>query len=249
MIWSKTQWHRPEALLSSAKRSFRTTAAPKPSLGVDMDILDIVSGTDEAAFAVDHEGRIGAWNAAISRLVGVKESEALGRLCHRVICGTDSFGNRYCGTDCPVQRMARRQEPIHRFRLNLQTAYCQYIQAWVTIIVLPRSDHSEFDLVHVLSLITKSSRRPKSSSNRSRRADASAPPSQAQRYAAMNRRLTRRELEILRLLAAGEGTKEISELLFISSHTVRNHIQSILSKLGVHSRLEAVSCARRRRLI
>ncbi|MHB1361760.1 MAG: response regulator transcription factor [Thermoleophilia bacterium] len=56
-------------------------------------------------------------------------------------------------------------------------------------------------------------------------------------------RLTRRELEILQLLARGLNNDVISRQLYISPTTTRNHIQNILGKLGVHSKLEAVACA------
>jgi DNA-binding NarL/FixJ family response regulator len=55
--------------------------------------------------------------------------------------------------------------------------------------------------------------------------------------------LTRREQEILRLLAGGKSQKAISLQLFISSNTVATHIQRLLSKLEVHSRAEAVAAA------
>ena len=61
--------------------------------------------------------------------------------------------------------------------------------------------------------------------------------------------ITGREEEILRLLASGTSTKAIAGKLFISPGTVRNHINKILSKLGVHSRLEAVVLAQRHGLI
>jgi DNA-binding NarL/FixJ family response regulator len=57
--------------------------------------------------------------------------------------------------------------------------------------------------------------------------------------------LSARELEVLRLLARGTSTEAISEQLFLSEHTVRNHVRNILSKLGAHSKLEAVSIAAR----
>lgn len=56
-------------------------------------------------------------------------------------------------------------------------------------------------------------------------------------------RLTRRELEILQLLAQGLSNEVISRQLYISPTTTRNHIQNILGKLGVHSKLEAVAHA------
>jgi DNA-binding NarL/FixJ family response regulator len=61
--------------------------------------------------------------------------------------------------------------------------------------------------------------------------------------------LTRRELEVLRLLAAGMNTKRLAETLRVTRATVRNHVQSILHKLGVHSRLAAVVFAHSHRLV
>jgi DNA-binding NarL/FixJ family response regulator len=55
--------------------------------------------------------------------------------------------------------------------------------------------------------------------------------------------LTPREAEILHLLATGQSTTEIATQLFVSIHTVRNHIANILSKLQANSRLEAVAVA------
>jgi DNA-binding NarL/FixJ family response regulator len=60
--------------------------------------------------------------------------------------------------------------------------------------------------------------------------------------------LSARELEVLLLLDDHLGTDEIAKRLFISEHTVRSHVKSLLRKLGVSSRreaLEALSVARR----
>ena len=62
-------------------------------------------------------------------------------------------------------------------------------------------------------------------------------------------RLSPRELEILRLLAAGRSQSEIASALVISPKTVATHIQHVLSKLGVHSRAEAVAAAFRLGLV
>ena len=53
--------------------------------------------------------------------------------------------------------------------------------------------------------------------------------------------LTRREVEVLRLMAEGSGNKQIAARLGISDHTVKFHISSILAKLSVSSRTEAVT--------
>lgn len=53
--------------------------------------------------------------------------------------------------------------------------------------------------------------------------------------------LTARELEVLRLVARGLGNKEIAAELDLSTHTAKYHLASVLAKLGVGSRTEAVS--------
>jgi DNA-binding NarL/FixJ family response regulator len=53
-------------------------------------------------------------------------------------------------------------------------------------------------------------------------------------------RLTPRELEILQRLAQGMSNEQIATDLGMSPHTLRTHIQNILTKLGVHSKLEAL---------
>ena len=52
--------------------------------------------------------------------------------------------------------------------------------------------------------------------------------------------LSRRELEVLTLVAQGLNNRSIAEQLFISENTVKNHIRNIHEKLQVHSRMEAV---------
>lgn len=53
--------------------------------------------------------------------------------------------------------------------------------------------------------------------------------------------LTPRELEILRLMADGLSNQDIARILFLSVHTVKNHVHKILDTLGVSSRLAAVN--------
>lgn len=61
--------------------------------------------------------------------------------------------------------------------------------------------------------------------------------------------LTTREREVLELLVAGLGSRAIAEKLQISMNTVRTHVQSVLTKLQVHSRLEAAAFAVRHELV
>jgi DNA-binding NarL/FixJ family response regulator len=61
--------------------------------------------------------------------------------------------------------------------------------------------------------------------------------------------LTGRELDVLRLLASGLSNAGIAEELSLSVNTVRNHVANLLLKLGVHSKLEALSVAVRDGLV
>lgn len=61
--------------------------------------------------------------------------------------------------------------------------------------------------------------------------------------------LTPREREVLQMISAGLGNKEIAGRLSISDHTVKFHVASILGKLGVSTRTEAVSAGIRRGLV
>ena len=61
--------------------------------------------------------------------------------------------------------------------------------------------------------------------------------------------LTARELEVLKLVARGLSNREVAEELFISENTVKNHVRNILEKLHLHSRMEAVMYAVRKRLL
>ena len=61
--------------------------------------------------------------------------------------------------------------------------------------------------------------------------------------------LTEREREVLELLAEGLSNAAIAERLVVSVHTVRNHVANLSTKLGAHSKLEALSIAVREGLL
>ncbi|HEX6207718.1 MAG TPA: response regulator transcription factor [Actinomycetota bacterium] len=61
--------------------------------------------------------------------------------------------------------------------------------------------------------------------------------------------LTQREIDVLELLVEGASSQEIMEELHVSRNTVRTHIQNILTKLQVHSRLEAAAFAVRHGIV
>lgn len=61
--------------------------------------------------------------------------------------------------------------------------------------------------------------------------------------------LTSRELEVLKLIVAGKSNKDIGNALFISEATVKTHVNSLLSKLGVEDRTQAATTALQRGIV
>ncbi|HZA24338.1 MAG TPA: response regulator transcription factor, partial [Dehalococcoidia bacterium] len=73
--------------------------------------------------------------------------------------------------------------------------------------------------------------------------------SQPTRASAHPDRLSEREVEVLRLIAAGRSNREIARELYISDRTVAQHVTSILNKTGAANRTEAALYAARRGLV
>jgi DNA-binding NarL/FixJ family response regulator len=69
------------------------------------------------------------------------------------------------------------------------------------------------------------------------------------RVLARRQRLTPREREVLRLVAAGKSNKEIAAALRITERTAKFHVTAIFNKLGVQNRAQAVAVAKERHLI
>ena len=69
------------------------------------------------------------------------------------------------------------------------------------------------------------------------------------RTESMDRQLTERELEVLRLLDGDLPVSELAKLLYVSPSTIRSHVKSVYRKLGVSTRKEAVEQAYARKFI
>ena len=187
-------------------------------------VHSMVSSTGEPAYAVDRQGTVVAWNHAASRVFGYPVEAVLGCKCWELLQGRDAFGNEYCGSSCPLRRMAVEHRSVNRCRLDFRTF--QGERRAFTVTILAMFQDSDITLIHLCRLI-----------------DAERADSAAGEIA--HSVLTRREREVLQHLADGHSTREIATLLSISVSTVRSHIEHILRKLHAHSRLEAVAVSRR----
>jgi two-component system, NarL family, nitrate/nitrite response regulator NarL len=110
------------------------------------------------------------------------------------------------------------------------------------------------DFVEVLRVLTgaaaRLTRRPPGGAVLSLSAQAAHRPARhSTRYPALDHLLTPREREVLARLVYGESTPSMARSMGVRLSTLRTHIDSVLIKLGVHSRLEAVAYAVREGII
>jgi PAS domain S-box-containing protein len=194
----------------------------------------------DGAFVITADGRIVLWNRAAERILGYTAREALGRACCELFVGRDDSGNRLCYKGCHVMTLVKMGDPVQNFDMQTRTKAGRPIWVNVSIIVTPNGSGGPLT-VHLFRDVTATKELLNVVSERF----SAQPPAPAE----SNGDLTRREIEILRFVAGGESTKAVADRLHVSPATVRNHVQNILGKLGVHSRLQAVAYATIHRLL
>lgn len=211
------------------------------------DLAELLAGTADGGFAIDAEGRIVLWNRAAESMLGHTEREVVGRQCCDLLMGDDENGNRLCCRSCHIKEIARTGTPVHTFDMRTRTKGGSPI--WVNVSTLRVSGNGAGDrTVHLIRDVTTTREILSLIRERLATPPASA-PSAPDGTGTGNSTLTRREIEILHLIASGLNTKDTAQRLHVSPATIRNHVQNILGKLGAHSRLEAVAYAIRNRLI
>jgi PAS domain S-box-containing protein len=208
-----------------------------------VDLDELLANTGDGVCAVTPDGKIVLWNRSAEKIFGHSAREVLGRPCCDVFVGRDAAGNRLCYRGCHVQTLVKMGEPVQHFDMATRSKAGAPIWVNVSILVVPGSRKDLQTTVHLFRDITAS--HEMEGALRERLAQSrpiAAPP------ADLTAPLTRREIEILRLMMGGANTKTMATKLSVSPATVRNHVQNIFGKLGVHSRLEAVAHATNRGL-
>ena len=205
----------------------------------------------DSAFAVDAHRRVSFWNSACEQMLGIPAHEAIGRPCMDVLQACDGSGTRFCRTDCSVARLVHGGAAPKAEPLWLGQKDGARRPLWLSVILVPSQWRGVWTVVHLLR-----SREPTARTRHPEQTAAGKYPGGARSARHRNgpglppsASLTARELEILRRLAHGQSTPSISRALCISAVTVRNHIQHLIAKLGLHSQIEAVAYAYRNNLV
>lgn len=188
---------------------------------------------------LDVRGRALFANATARKLLELTGQELRDRRCFELFAGHDVQGNSFCSKSCAVMKMARQREPARHFDLEVATRSGR--KRWfsvTTLLELNSTDRTDPSIIHIFRPIQV----PPLTDGAARygRLDAA---SRLESVSAVMKKfpLSRRQAEILALLTQGLVAKEIGVQLGLSTATVRTHIQHILCKLGVHSKLEAVT--------
>ncbi len=186
------------------------------------------------AWVCDSHGNVTFLNDRARQLFGA-QTETDGRiLCHRLVRGTDDAGQRICRPNCDVLACAQRGETLEPLVLQSDGPGGRWLQ--ILSIPLTPPDLSARWLVHCACDVDRAQR---VEGYLTKIAGRSTPAAREERCSLTA--LTPREREILAMLAGDQDQKEIARELFLSYATVRNHVQHILARLGVHSVAEAVA--------
>jgi PAS domain S-box-containing protein len=207
------------------------------------DLYDMLQGAGDAAFVVDESGSILFWSTCSMQLLGWSPAEAQQKPCAVVLDGCDSTGARLCAQDCGVFESARRNARVGAFDAHVKTASGD--RKWVNISTIAARIRSRRVIVHLLRDVDEQKQvqfLAKEIAVLVGRLTGQEPERLvgSVREHAPGAELTRQEHKVLQSLSRGMNTAAIARVLNVTPATVRNHVQHILGKLQVHTRLEAV---------
>lgn len=207
----------------------------------------------DGSFAIDSKQRIIYWDPGCEELLGFSEQWVLGRPCCDVLnwCVRGSEKS-FCQRDCYVSRFSDGGEGKKSFLVTARDNNNNPLSLSVSIVLVPATCKDNWHVMHLLhrtvfpDVLTAMEQ---SCYKKSQYANSSVFQKDALKADKNVSRLTPRELQVLALLSEGVSGATIAKKLSISSTTVRNHIQHIQSKLGVHSKTEAVAYAYRHQFL
>ena len=215
-------------------------------------LFEALRNAGDGAFVIDEEMRILFWNKAAEAILGFNSSDVAGLYCYRLLHSYDEDKHLICRAKCQLARLALQSKPVPNYDIRVKTK--QGDDRWLDMSVFTyRMDTTNGKRV-IVHLFHDLNHKEVDERVLSRLVDAviryqDVPRESKIEIETLPEELTPREGEILSLLANGHGTRDIATLLSLSLNTVRNHIQHILQKFQVHTRLEAVAVAMKHNLI
>jgi DNA-binding CsgD family transcriptional regulator len=216
-------------------------------------LIKALKGAGDGSFITDFDLIVKYWNPAAEALLKHAPDRIVGKPCYLILRGADDLGNLVCHRHCRVARRAMRGAPVESFDLNVRSGGGQDRWIDISVFTFPEGDNGGL-IVHLLRDASQKKRNQKlidqltSFAVRWNQDDLTG-DNPIGSLGLEAKSLTERETEVLLLLSRGWSTQQIAKTLSISANTARNHIQNILKKFGVHSRLEAVVYANQHELL
>jgi DNA-binding CsgD family transcriptional regulator len=207
-------------------------------------LFDALMDTADGAVVISEEQRIIFWNKAAEEILGYLGDDITHSFCYQIMHGQNKTAWKICRDNCEIAKAALNSKPVPNFDMHVLSGHAG--KQWLNVStftyrggnnrdkkvivhlfrVLKNQVVEEKVLNQIANLVNRYKNIPNETSNGNKMMTLTA--------------LSKREREVLSLMAKSYGTNEIGETLSISNNTVRNHVQRIFQKLQVHSRLEAV---------
>lgn len=216
---------------------------------LERQLAELLEGTTDVAFAVDLQGEVRTWNRAAEKLFGYPASLAIGKSCAALIGGRIATGTPVCCGSCDILECMRKGREISNFDMEVSTRSRQPVWVNVSLLIASHKGTPRRFAVHFMRDIRERKKAEQLTSTMLRMArdlvsgveeSGALPPISP---------LTMQEKNVLRLLASGKTTKEVTAELQISMRTLRNHIYHVNQKLHTRSRIEAVMQTLKRGLL
>ncbi len=189
--------------------------------------LDVFLEVDDPVFVTDEEGRIEFCNQGAASLFGRTVQGMVGCRCWQVTGIRSQDGKMICRERCAPQRLAR--EGVLPESIPVVVTGAGETALPMDLFAFPVSPpfSGRLAMLHLLKPAHAAEHEPEAAQT-------------VVESTELLRHLSPRETEVLRHLANGLSTEAVASEMCLSPATVRNHIRSILSKLRVHHRIEAI---------
>lgn len=199
----------------------------------ERDLEELLEGAAEAAVMIARGGIVTYANPVAERLLGWNGKKLRGMACARVLNAVLKDTTPVCGEECPVLQQAMNGVSAPAFDAEVKLKSGE--RRWLNVSTLAARCGDEHVCVHLMRDVDRQVKIQRAAERMVEELEQSGEPTRP-----VFPELTEQERRILEHLSLGHTTRQMAEALGISGTTVRNHVQHLMQKLNVHSRIEAV---------
>jgi len=237
----------------------RTNVTPNPPITNNVLILDqILSGLGPALFSsirapfgiFDSNRRIVWINKAMADIHSCDQETAIGKMCREVFQGC----KHQCADCCLIKAIAEGRTQVTEEWMDVPG----FGRRWGEMQTYPVRDRDKnvsaviiiiFETTNRTRVLQRQKKYSKWLEQRLRNKEKGAGKASLGGDVTLSVKLSRRETDVLRLITEGYTNVQIAEVLDISAHTVKTHVNSLFNKFGVNDRTQAAVLAARHRIL